>query len=518
MRAKPPAIFVSCLFLTLCLSAALTVSTTAATPPPPGSAPEAAPTLFIAGDSTAAVNSATQKGWGIGFQDYFDQAKLKIVNCAVSGRSSRTFISGGSWDRIVSSLKPNDYVIIQFGHNDNGPMGAFRFRSTISSLGDETQEANNAQGQPETVHSFGWYMRQMINDVKAKNANPIVVSMTVRGEWTEGKVERGFGDYARLAGELSKAEGVRYIDLTNIVADQYQEMGPEKVQSLFSRDTTHTNRAGADINAHAVIAGIKALHEYALINALTEKGRAIEVSSPVYVAAPKLAVPMRAAPDIFNRWLNLPDVPDPKLPTIFLIGDSTVRNGRDDGVDRQWGWGDALGVYLDNTKVNLVNRAVGGATAGSFYNTRWLAVQDLIKAGDFVLIQFGTNSEAQQPYTDNLHKYIVDTKTKGATPIVCTLVPRNGWNNGKFARNDPHVAWATTVAKDDQVQLLDLNNLVADQYDVIGREATTALFESGPHTNRKGAELTAKTVADNLRTLPETPLAKYFREKPATNW
>ena len=259
-------VVVLCLLIVLSTGQAR-AQTTSATPS------ENPPTLFIAGDSTAAVNSATQQGWGIGFQDYFDPAKLKIVNGSKSGLSSRTFISSGSWDAIISKVKPNDFVVIQFGHNDNGPVDSFRFRGTIPSLGDETEEAHNAEAQPETVHTFGWYLKKMIADVLAKNANPIVVSMTPRGKWTDGKIERGYGDYAKLAGELARQQGVRYIDLTDIVADQYQEMGLEKVKALFPRDTTHTNRFGADINAHAVIAGIKALHEYALINAMTEKAQ-----------------------------------------------------------------------------------------------------------------------------------------------------------------------------------------------------------------------------------------------------
>ena len=144
----------------------------------------------------------------------------------------------------------------------------------------------------ETVHTFGWYLKKMIADVLAKNANPIVISMTVRGEWTDGKIERGYGDYAKLAGELARQQGVRYIDLTNIVADQYQEVGPEKVKAFFRRDTTHTNRAGADMNAQAVIAGIKALHEYALINAMTSDGRAVEVAAPN--TPPLRSLPCRA--------------------------------------------------------------------------------------------------------------------------------------------------------------------------------------------------------------------------------
>jgi lysophospholipase L1-like esterase len=476
------------------------------------------PTLFIAGDSTAAVNTPVQQGWGVGFQDYFDPAKLKIVNGSKSGLSSRTFISSGSWDAILSKVKSNDFVVIQFGHNDNGPPDAFRFRGTMPSLGDETQEAHDAKGQPETVHTFGWYLKKMIADVQAKNASPMVVSMTPRGEWTDGKIERGYGDYAKLAGELARQQGVRYIDLTNIVADQYQELGPEKVKAFFPRDTTHTNRAGADINAQAVIAGIKALHEYALINAMTAKGRAIDVAAPDYTAAPKLAVPRGAPPEIFNRWLNVPEVPDTKLPTIFLIGDSTVRNGRGDGVDRQWGWGDAFAAHTDPAKANLVNRAVGGTTAASFMKGRWPAVSELLKPGDFVLMQFGTNTEGQQSYTENLHKYVAEIKAKNAMPIICTLVPRNSWRGDKLSRTDPHVAWAHTVAEEEKVELLDLNNLIADQYDTIGRTATTALFESGPHTNRKGAEFTAKVIADKLKATSDDPLAKFLRETPAVNW
>jgi lysophospholipase L1-like esterase len=475
-------------------------------------------TLFIAGDSTAAVNSSTQQGWGIHFQDYFDPAKLTIINAARSGLSTRTFISSGAWDAIVNRLQPHDYVIIQFGHNDNGPLDSFRFRGTLPSLGEETQQAHNAQGQPETVHTFGWYLRKMISDVKTKNASPILISMTPRGEWTDGKIERGFGPYARLAGDLAKSEGVRYFDLTNFVADQYQQLGPQPVTALFPSDTTHTNNAGANINAHAVISGIRALHEYALINALSATGRAIDTAPANYALPPQLAVPKGQPPDIFDPWLNLPDVPNPQIPTLFLIGDSTVRNGRGDGVDRQWGWGDPLAVYFDPAKINLVNRAVGGTTAGSFYSSRWPAVQKLLKPGDIVLMQFGTNNEAQKSFMDSLRNYIADCRAQKVTPILCTLVPRNTWGSGKLTRTDPHAPWVRTVAQDEKIQLLDLNNLIADQYDTIGRDATTALFESGPHTNRAGAEFTAKIIADAVTSLPETPLTKYLRDKPAQNW
>lgn len=517
-------------------------------------------TLFIAGDSTAASNTPTAMGWGIRFQEYFDPARLRIVNGARSGLSTRTFISSGAWDSILSRLQPNDYVILQFGHNDNGPVDAFRFRGTMPSLGDETQEAHNVQGQPETVHTFGWYMRKMIRDVNSRNAHPIILSMTPRGEWTDGKIERGFGDYARLAGELARADGLRYIDLTNMVADRYEELGPDAVKAFFPRDTTHTGADGARLNAQHVVAGIKALHEYALINALTTQGRTLETGPAKYVLAPRLPVPRGAPRDVFLQWLNLPDVQDPTLPTVFLIGDSTVRNGRGDGVDGQWGWGDPLATYFDPSKVNLVNRAVGGTSSHSFITAGyWEAILQRLKPGDFVILQFGTNDNggASLPGTGDetaparggpgtgagaggggegggggdeptrtfgayLRRYIADTRARGATPIVCTLVPRNSWRNGRIARTpNSHADWARQVAKDQNVGLVDLHESIAAAYDQLGQEQTTALFaDQRVHTGRDGAELSARIVLQQLRALPKDPLARFLRERPtpSPNW
>jgi lysophospholipase L1-like esterase len=260
-----------------------------AAPTPPATAPASAaapiPTLFIAGDSTSASNTPTAMGWGIHFQDYFDPAKLKVVNGGKSGLSSRTFITGGSWEAIISKVRAHDFVIIQFGHNDNGPVDSFRFRGTMPSLGEETQEARNAQGQPETVHTFGWYMRKMIRDVVEKKAVPIVVSMTVRDEWANGKVERGFGDYAKLAGELAKAQGVRYIDLNNMAADRYDQMGQAAVKAFFPRDNTHNSPDGAKLNADFIVAGLKALHDDTILNALSATGRALEPGPAKYALA-----------------------------------------------------------------------------------------------------------------------------------------------------------------------------------------------------------------------------------------
>jgi lysophospholipase L1-like esterase len=513
----------------------------------PSPATPVIPTIFIAGDSTAQPGNPNAIGWGKPFADLFDPAKVKIVNCARGGRSSRTFISDGSWENIISQVKAHDYVLIQFGHNDGGPInGPATARGSLPGLGDETQEIDNVlTNEHETVHTFGWYMRKMIKETKDKDATPILLSLTVRNIWKDGKVERGSGKYALWTQDLAKAENVAFIDLTNIVADKYEEMGKEAVKPLFPRDHTHTGASGAEKNAQNVVGGVKALHEYAIINTLSAAGRAIDVA-PAKYAMPAKHPSARGKPmEEMLRHLDLPAPADPSLPSLFLIGDSTVRNGRGDGINGQWGWGDPLAVYFDPAKVNLVNRAVGGTGARTFINIGyWDLVLSMLKPGDIVVIQFGTNdngptgplrgtgeetedrqtpggkTETVHTYGWYLRKYIADAKAKGATPIVCTLVPRNIWEEGKIARaKDRHADWARAVAKDQNVPLLDLYEAIARRYDELGQEKVTQIFaDQRVHTTRDGAELNAQCVLAEMRAIAGDPLAKFMRSKPAANW
>ena len=125
------------------------------------------PKLFIAGDSTAATYTATdknQQGWGAVLQPFFDPAKLLVVNAARGGRSSRTFVTEGHWEKMLADVRAGDFVIIQFGHNDAGalnqePPGStrpLRARGTIPGIGNESEEIDNVvTGKHETVYSFG---------------------------------------------------------------------------------------------------------------------------------------------------------------------------------------------------------------------------------------------------------------------------------------------------------------------------------------------------------------------------
>ena len=486
------------------------------------------PSIFIAGDSTAARGNGTnQQGWAVPFAGYFNPAKVNVVNRARGGRSSRTFITEGLWDQLLADVKRGDIVLIQFGHNDAGAINdTSRARGSISGLGEETQEIDNLiTKKHEVVHTFGWYVRKMIADTKAKGATPIVLSLTVRNVWKDGKVERGSGHYSQWSAEIAKAGHLQFINVTDLIADQYDVMGEDKVKALYPRDHTHFYTAGADLHAAAVVSGLKGLKPSPVSKLLSAKGNAV-------------------AYDRFGR-LNLPRPANPALPTLFLIGDSTVRNGRGDGANGQWGWGDYLGTHLNPDKINVVNRAVGGTSIRTYLTEgHWDRVQAMVKPGDFVMMQFGHNDngspttgrtaikgvgpetldvenptnqqhEVVQTFGGYLRKYIADTRAKGATPMVCSLIPRKIWKDGKIARNkDSQAGWAEQVATAEGVAFVDLNEIIAQRYDELGPEKVEPLFgDEHTHTSAAGAELNAQCVIAGLKALKADPLAPYLREE-----
>jgi lysophospholipase L1-like esterase len=242
-----------------------------------------------------------------------------------------------------------------------------------------------------------------------------------------------------------------------------------------------------------------------------------------------------------GRLFVIPPVPrNPNLPTIWTIGDSTVRcgvNSTGDDKPGQWGWGTPFVGYFDPTKANIVNRAVGGTTSGSFYNAQWKAMVDLIKKGDIVILQFGTNSggvelrgigdETQegrgrggQPQISHtfgwfIRQFISETRAKGATPVVCSLIPRNSRSaDGKYARSaTTQAGWAKDVAAAENADFIDLNELVARKYDTMSKDQVDALFAGSPHTNWEGAVVNAETVVSGLKALKTDPAAAYYVDK-----
>lgn len=220
------------------------------------------PTLFVVGDSTA-NSKAPLRGWGSEIGAFFDPAKINVLNQAIGGRSSRTYISEGRWDKVLASVKPGDFVLIQFGHNDVGNYQdpKAKGRPSLHGEGEETAEALKGDGKTmETIHSFGWYMRKYAADVKAKGATPILLSMVPHKDWKDGKISRGEREsFVAWTKNAAAATGALFIDENEIIAKGLERLGPEKVNALFGDQRTHSSPEGAAYNAAAVVVGLKGL-------------------------------------------------------------------------------------------------------------------------------------------------------------------------------------------------------------------------------------------------------------------
>jgi rhamnogalacturonan acetylesterase len=232
---------------------------------PPGPLDPTLPTLWLIGDSTVRNGKGDggngQWGWGEPLTAHFDAAKINVVNRAVGGLSSRTYLSLGHWEKVLAMLQPGDFVLMQFGHNDNGPINDnFRARGTIKGTGEESEEIDNIlTGKHEVVHSYGWYLQRFIVDTRAKGATPMVCSPVPRKIWKEGRVERSAATYSGWAAAVAASEHAAFLDLNERIAARYDELGAAQVEPLFADEHTHTSRVGAELNAEVVVAALRAL-------------------------------------------------------------------------------------------------------------------------------------------------------------------------------------------------------------------------------------------------------------------
>ena len=231
-----------------------------------------------------------------------------------------------------------------------------------------------------------------------------------------------------------------------------------------------------------------------------------------------------------------------RLPTLFIIGDSTVKNSGKGLL----GWGDPIASFFDQTKVKIDNRARGGRSSRTFLTEGlWDQVVVQLQPGDFVLMQFGHNDGGavnddsrargslrgigdETEEIDNLltkkhevvhtfgwymKKFVTDTKAKGATAIVLSPIPRNMWKDGKVIRaSDSYGKWAAQVAAAEQVAFIDLNAIVAQKYEALGPDKVKELYflEDHTHTTPAGAEVNAASVVEGLRALKNSPLAGFL--------
>ena len=239
------------------------------------------PTLFLVGDSTVRNGHADgangQWGWGEPLVEFFDTSKINVDNRAIGGRSSRSYIMEDEWAETLAFVKPGDVILFQWGHNDDGPLDdPARARGTLHGIGDETKEVDNPILKIyETVHTYGWYLRKYVADTKARGAIPIICSPIPRKAWKDDKIVRNAANYGGWARQVAEEEHVGFVDLNEIIARRYDALGEAAVEPLFGDPHTHTSRAGAELNAECVVAGLKALPHDPVARYFSAKGKAV---------------------------------------------------------------------------------------------------------------------------------------------------------------------------------------------------------------------------------------------------
>ena len=232
------------------------------------------PTLWIAGDSTVRSNNP-MRGWGQDIGTFFDPQKINVANRAIGGRSSRTFFTEGKWKDIETALKPGDFVIIQFGHNDVGPLDERgKFRGSVKGIGDETEQVKKPDGTTEEVHSYGWYLKQMARGAREKKAKVILCSPVPHKKFDkDGKFVQDWTGWRGWVEACAKSEHAAFLDLADIIGQQYAKLDPATVEGFFADKGTHNNAAGSMFNAKAVVSGLRAIPTAPLDAYLNDAGK-----------------------------------------------------------------------------------------------------------------------------------------------------------------------------------------------------------------------------------------------------
>jgi len=247
---------------------------TVVTRPAPGQTHRTLPVLFIVGDSTVHNSATGLLGWGDVIGQYFDPAKIIVENHAKPGRSSRTFQTQGWWAQVLAAARPGDFVLIQMGHNDGGPLDdTNRARGSIPGIGDETRDIYNPiQHERELVHTYGWYLRRYIAGARARGMTPVICSPVPRLPRQippAGAVDR----YVAWSAQVAADQKVFFINLNQIILSHYAGLTTSEIKTNFytPKDDTHFSPAGAQLNAACVIEGLRELTNCPLEDFLLDK-------------------------------------------------------------------------------------------------------------------------------------------------------------------------------------------------------------------------------------------------------
>ena len=226
--------------------------------------------IFMAGDSTMAqkvlsksgTDSITgqkweeaflERGWGMLLPELFSN-KVVIDNLAQNGRSTRTFIEQGWWDKIISNVQKGDYVIIQFAHNDG---------------------AKDKPDRYTTPEDYRKNMIRFVDEVKAKGGHPIICTSIMRRKFDkDGKLVDTHGVYPAISREVASEKRIPLIDMQKLTADWLTKEGPDSTKQYFHKipadgssklypkgldDNTHLNEKGARIVAGFFVSELKRL-------------------------------------------------------------------------------------------------------------------------------------------------------------------------------------------------------------------------------------------------------------------
>jgi lysophospholipase L1-like esterase len=204
--------------------------------------PVEVPTLYLAGDSTVTDQGvAPSASWGQMLPPYF-APDIAIANHAESGESLKSFVTELRLDKLLSTLKAGDWVMIQFGHND--------------------QKTQWPQTYAEAATTYRAWLRTYISEVRRRGATPILVTSPERRNFdAAGRIVPSLGDYPQAVRAVAREERVALVDLNPLSVRFYEKLGPEAAQHAFAdegRDKTHHNEFGAEVLAGLVVEGLRA--------------------------------------------------------------------------------------------------------------------------------------------------------------------------------------------------------------------------------------------------------------------
>lgn len=190
-------------------------------------------TVFIAGDSTAAQkysDAAPETGWGMALP-FFLRKGLAVSNHAVNGRSSKSFVDEGRLDVILGAIRPGDFLLIQFAHNDEKAADPLRYT------------------EPWTTYQD--YLRLYVEGARSRGARPVLATAVERRRFdAQGNAQPSHGDYPAAMRALAEEEQVALLDIQALSLALWQSLGVEETKKYFNwtateQDNTHFNPPGA---------------------------------------------------------------------------------------------------------------------------------------------------------------------------------------------------------------------------------------------------------------------------------